>query len=200
MSDAFDGRLDEAGKRFKSPGFRENKGLGNEVGYYVFDYPAEKELVVRDRVKEWEKQIDKATHGFGIRVFDLYEIMMDYLEKNGFLEKCFDMEKKSGIRKVTEAVSRSLKLDRYDGEIITHIKNSLPEKELETGGTVVFLTGIGKCYPIIRSHKILNNLHLLLDHVPVVMFYPGKYDGTELILFDAVKDDNYYRALPLVSK
>ena len=23
----------------------------------------------------------------------------------------------------------------------------------------IFLTGIGKCYPILRSHKVLNNLH-----------------------------------------
>ena len=35
-------RLDIAEKKIKEPSFRQNKGLGNEVGYYVFDYPAEK--------------------------------------------------------------------------------------------------------------------------------------------------------------
>lgn len=29
--------------------FRQNKGLGNEVGYYIFGYPAEQELFVRER-------------------------------------------------------------------------------------------------------------------------------------------------------
>ena len=30
------------------------------------------------------------------------------------------------------------------------------------------------------------------------MFYPGKYDGQELVLFGEIKDDNYYRAFKLV--
>ena len=200
MNDTLNERLSKAGERFRDPDFRRNLGLGNEIGYYVFDYPASEELIIRDKVKEWERQIDKATYGFGVRVFDIYEIMMDYLEKEGFLDMCFDMEKEDGIKKVTEAVGRCMRLDHHDGEIVTHIRNSLPEKDLISGGTVVFLIGIGKCYPIIRSHKILTNLHLLLDHVPVVMFYPGKYDGMELTLFGSVKDDNYYRALPLVRK
>ncbi len=44
-------RLDAAERIIRKPDFRQNKGLGNEVGYYVFDYPAEQELVVRERVK-----------------------------------------------------------------------------------------------------------------------------------------------------
>ena len=36
-----DERLDSAEKKIKEPKFRENRGLGNEVGYYIFDYPAE---------------------------------------------------------------------------------------------------------------------------------------------------------------
>ena len=35
----------------KKPSFRQNKGLGNEVGYYVFDYPAEEELFVREWIE-----------------------------------------------------------------------------------------------------------------------------------------------------
>ena len=35
-------RLDLVERKIKDSQFRENKGLGNEVGYYVFDYPADK--------------------------------------------------------------------------------------------------------------------------------------------------------------
>ena len=34
-------RLDKAEAMIKKPSFRKNKGLGNEVGYYIFDYPPE---------------------------------------------------------------------------------------------------------------------------------------------------------------
>ena len=79
-----------------------------------------------------------------------------------------------------------------DNLIVQHIKENTPPN------SVVFLTGIGKCYPLLRSHTVLNNLHQVMDHVPVVMFFPGKYDGQELILFGEIKDDNYYRAFKLV--
>jgi hypothetical protein len=73
-----------------------------------------------------------------------------------------------------------------------HIKNLTPDN------AIVLLTGVGKCYPVLRAHKVLNNLHQVLDHVPVVMLYPGSYDGQELVLFGSLKDDNYYRAFRLV--
>ena len=32
------------------------------------------------------------------------------------------------------------------------------------------------------------------------MFFPGTYDGGSLMLFNSLKDDNYYRAFSLVDK
>ena len=33
-------RLDKVEEIIQKPSFRENKGLGNEVGYYIFNYAA----------------------------------------------------------------------------------------------------------------------------------------------------------------
>jgi hypothetical protein len=70
--------------------------------------------------------------------------------------------------------------------------------EQAEGSDIVFLTGVGKVWPMVRSHNILNNLHNILDKVPVIMFFPGNYDGAELKLFNKLKDDNYYRAFRLI--
>ena len=43
-------RLNKLEDKLKEPNCRKNKGLGNEVGYYIFDYPAEQELLVRERI------------------------------------------------------------------------------------------------------------------------------------------------------
>ena len=53
---SLDKRLDKAEEMIRKPSFRENKGLGNEVGYYIFDYPAEKELYVRERIDYIKKK------------------------------------------------------------------------------------------------------------------------------------------------
>ena len=185
-------RLDAAERMIKMPSFRENKGLGNEVGYYVFDYPADKELIVRERIEYMKNKNSKGTDGFELVVFDLYDIVIDLLEKEGFMEQCYKFEKKQGMERIVKAVGNLLQVNDDESLIVEYIQEHTPKD------AVVFITGVGKCYPILRSHKVLNNLHQAIDRVPVVMFYPGKYDGQELVLFSEIKDDNYYRAFRLV--
>lgn len=185
-------RFDKAEELIQKPAFRENKGLGNEVGYYIFDYPAEEELYVRERIEYIRRKNETSTDDYKIVVFDLYEIIIAILQEKGYLEKCYDIEKKKGFQKVSTAVSNLMRITSTDGLIVEYIRQRTPDK------AIVFLTGIGKCFPIIRSHTVLNNLHQVIDNVPVVMFYPGKYNGQELILFGEIKDDNYYRAFKLV--
>lgn len=185
-------RLDAAERMIKAESFRQNKGLGNEVGYYVFDYPAEKELIVRERIEYMKGKNSKDTDGFELVVFDLYDIIIDILEEEGFMDQCFKFEKKNGMERIIKAVGNLLHINDESSLIVRYIQERTPKD------AVVFLVGIGKCYPILRSHKVLNNMHQAIDNVPVVLFYPGKYDGQELVLFSTIKDDNYYRAFKLV--
>lgn len=185
-------RLNKAEAIIKKPSFRQNKGLGNEVGYYIFDYPPEQELLIRERVEYIRKKNEQSDDEYRIVVFDLYEIIIEILKEKGYLEKCYEFEKKRGLDRITKAVGNMLRITAKDSLIVNYIRERTPEK------AIVFLVGIGKCYPILRSHTVLNNLHQVIDNVPVVMFYPGKYDGQELILFGEIKDDNYYRAFELV--
>lgn len=185
-------RLDKAEEKIQNPRFRANKGLGNEVGYYIFDYPAEQELTVRERIEYIRQKNESSDEEFKVVVFDLYDITIEILKQKGYLEKCYEFEKKKGFERVTKSISNMLKITSTDGLIVKYIQERTPEK------AIVFITGIGKCYPILRSHTILNNLHQVIDNVPVVLFYPGNYDGQELVLFGEIKDDNYYRAFKLV--
>ena len=158
----------------------------------MFDYPPDKELEIRERVAYMKSKTSKATDDFELVVFDLYDIVIDLLESDDFLEQCYSFEKKRGMERVTRAIGNLLQVNDDESLIVNHIKESTPED------AVIFLIGIGKCYPFLRSHKVLNNLHQAIDRVPVVMFYPGTYDGQELVLFSEIKDDNYYRAFRLV--
>ena len=158
-------RLNRIEDKISEKSFRENKGLGNEVGYYVFDYDPRAELEVRNHITYLKDRINNGNKDFKIIEFDLFHTMIQVLEEEGYLEAFFDLEK-------------ILQEDLTD--------------------SVVFLTGVGKCHPIIASHNILNNLHQVLDSVPVVMFYPGEYSGQDLKLFGTMDSRNYYRAFRLV--
>ena len=185
-------RLDEMEIAIRKPSFRQSSGRANEVNYWVFDYPPERELEVRERIAYLKNKNQGGTDGFELVVFDLYDIIIDFLEQRGFMDKCYGFERKAGINRIVKAVNNSLKVNDDDSLIVQYIKDHTPEN------AVVFLAGIGKCYPILRSHKVLNNLHQAFVRVPVVMFFPGTYNEQELILFNEIKDDNYYRAFRLV--
>ena len=185
-------RLDAMELEIKKDRFRKSFGRANEVNYWIFDYPPEKELEVRERIEYLKNKNKNDADDFELVVFDLYDMIIDFLEEKNFLEKCFNFEKKSGLERITKAVSNSMKFNDDDSIIVQHIKDNTPDN------AVVFLTGIGKCYPILRSHKVLNNLHQAFVKAPVVLFFPGTYNEQELILFNEIKDDNYYRAFKLV--
>ena len=187
-------RLDEIIQRITKESFRKNTGLGNEIGYYIFDYEQRYEMLVREYVHFLKQKINESDYGFKIKEFDLYEIMLELLDTKGYLEKNFKMEQVKGSEFIFNATKRTLRLTENDDLIIQYIKDRVVK------GDVVFITGVGKAWPIIRSHTVLNNLHQVLDEVPVIMFFPGVYDGRELVLFEEIKDDNYYRAFKLVDK
>ena len=186
-------RLDQILPKITHPTFRENRGLGNEVGFHIFDYEPEFEILVRDHVSFLINRINNdASLNIHIREFDLFEVIIDILSKKGYLEKNFDMEKKRDSTYVLNAMRKALRLTLENDQVIQYIGERVQERD------IVFITGVGKVFPILRSHVILNNLHHAVGNLPVVLFFPGRYDGQELILFNEIKDDNYYRAFQLV--
>ena len=192
MTKSLEERLDLIQTEIKKSSFRANKGLGNEVGYYVFDYPSEEELRVREHIKYLERKNISDLDGFELKVYDVYDIMLNFIESEGLLEACYEMEAEDGMDYLVESVSALLEMNEDHNYFSRYIEENTPEN------AVVFIVGIGKIFPFVRSHKILNNLHQVFDRVPVVLFYPGKYDGLSLMLFSEFKDENYYRAFELV--
>lgn len=187
-------RLDLLEEKMRTESFRKNTGLGNEVGYYVFDYEPDQELAVRERIEELRGKNTELKFGYELAVYDLYELMIQLLKEEDVFDDLILMEEDEGTRYVFDSLSDVLKFDEPDSLIINYIM------EHTSTDSVVFLTGIGKCFPILRSHKILNNLHQVMDHCPVVLFFPGRYNGNSLNIFNEVKDDNYYRAFPIVER
>lgn len=185
-------RLDKILPKLLDKSFRQSKGLGNEIGYYIFDYDPKYELVIRQHIKYLKEKINNEALDMEIIEFDLYEIMLEILNGKNYLKKTLDMEKKKSTEKIIMPVKRTLRLTQKNDLLINYIKERVKKNH------IVFITGVGKAWPIIRSHTVLNTLHAVIDEVPLVMFFPGTYDGQELQLFNEIKDDNYYRAFKLV--
>ncbi len=183
-------RLDKILRTIQAPNFLDNKGLGNEIGFYIFDYDPRDELLVREHLAYLKSVLNSETSNRKVVEFDLFEMMLAMLAGEGVLADLPALENEQGSKYIFEALRDMASPEAYVKLIA----------ERSAGYDIVFITGVGKVWPIVRSHNILNNLHPVLDMVPVIMFFPGSYDGAELRLFNKLKDDNYYRAFRLIEK
>lgn len=85
-------RLNQMEAAIHSPSFRKDMGRANEVNYWVFDYPPEQEMEVRKRIREMLQKNQKGADGYTLAVFDLYDVIIDFLVGKHYMEKCFSFE------------------------------------------------------------------------------------------------------------
>ena len=183
-------RLSDLEQHLSNPSFLRGEGLGNELGFFIFDFEAKFAPRVEKHLTRLKPRLERENH-LCVLELDLFKLVFEILEARGFLERAFALEKRQGGEALLRAVAPLLRPELLREQIVARLE-PLPD--------LVLLTGIGAVWPLLRSHSVLNNLHDVIDRRPLVMFFPGEYDGHELRLFGEFKDDNYYRAFPLLPR
>ncbi|AKP67179.1 DUF1788 domain-containing protein [Companilactobacillus ginsenosidimutans] len=185
-------KLNHLRQKIKDSDFQHSRGLSNEVSYYILAYDAEDELQVREEVKSIESQLNHETVGVDILEFNVYDIMWKILDDMGIKDDVLEMESDEGMSYLIEQLNNALEMTDSENMFVKYMKDHIPDKDV-----VIFVTGIGEIFPLIRAHKILNSMHQIIDDVPVVLFYPGKYNSLNLSMFGEAIEDNYYRAFQI---
>ena len=65
-------------------------------------------------------------------------------------------------------------------------------------GDVILITGVGEAFPFIRVHALLDAMQPHFSDVPILVMYPGTFDGRCVRLFDGLTPNPYYRAFNVV--
>ena len=183
-------RLNQVAEKITRPDFLAGQGLGNEIGFWIFDYAPEHELQVRAYLNFLPSLMARQYPDIKIAQVNLLEVLKDYLTERGFLDKAIAMQKSKGDAALLKALRGPLHMDKFAPYLIRHSLSHEPD--------IVLLTGVGSLWPMVRAHSLLNALHGPLGHKPLVLFYPGRYDGQTMSLFKQIKSNSYYRAFALV--
>lgn len=186
-------RFDHLFKVVASERFLKKQGLGNEVPFFIYPYPAE-EAVGMDMMRA---SLAKKLENRGVRVFEinLYDLSITLLRDRGIWDDVLAAEPSIGKDELKELLQGVLDPETH---LIPEIRARLAERQFD----VLFLSGVGEVFPYIRSHNVLNNLQSTAKEKPTVMFFPGKYTqsldtGASLDLFGILHDDKYYRAFDI---
>lgn len=203
MSESLTDRLNKILPRVISDDFLSGSGIGNEIAFYIFDYPPEDELRVRDHIRFLLEHIPSKKPGLRVQHINLFEFVLDYLKDRNLLDKALHMQREKGDEAVKKALAGPLHPEKLAP---IFYKVARPEEH-----DLVFVSGIGSVYPMLRTSSLLSNLQPIMNQTPLVMFYPGKYDQVTLRLFGKLslsasfettskskKPEHYYRAFRLV--
>jgi hypothetical protein len=198
MSDALTERLNQILPKITSDDFLAGKGLGNEIAFFIFDYPPEEELRVRDHIRFLLDHIPKVKPELRVKHINLFDLVIDHLKDRKLkdrklLDLSLQMQKEKGDEALLKALSAPLQETKM-AEVFATVAQ--PDQH-----DLVLVSGVGSVWPLLRAHSLLNNLQHLMGKTPLVMFYPGRYDGLNLRLFGRIRSDkdNYYRAFRLIT-
>ena len=192
-------RLNQIIPRITSDAFLTSEGIGNEIACYIFDYPAQEELQVRAHIRLIVDRL--ASHHSELRVLhlNLLEVILDYLEQRGLLDRALKMQETKGDSAVLQALKGPLAAEK--------LRDFIAEKYAPADYDLFLLSGVGSVWPMLRAHNLLNCLHTVIGTTPLILFYPGSFDGTALRLFDQIASNTstpgtkpYYRAFILVPR
>lgn len=197
MSTNLDDRLNQILPRITSEAFLSSEGIGNEIACYIFDYPAEEELKVREHI---EMMMDRfSSHHRDLRVLhlNLLDVGLAYLKHRELLDRALEMQASRDDAALLRALQGPLAAER--------LRDFIAEQHKPSEYDLVLMSGVGSIWPMLRAHSLLNCLHTIMGETPLVMFYPGSFDGTTLKLFGHIATSQsrsgtkpYYRAFILV--
>ena len=191
MTFTLDERLNQIIPRITSSEFLDSKGLGNEIGFWIFDYPPEREMDVRNFLNGTVlPALSKHIPAIRAATVNLLTLVTELLEERNLLEKAIEMQADKGDESALAALRSVLKEDKLAQKIADQF--DIPNLDL------LILTGVGAVYPMLRTHTLLSALHPVMGKTPLLMFFPGRYDGHSLRLFNTLAEDHYYRAFRLV--
>lgn len=178
-------RLDRVREVIQEEGFLRGEGLSNEVNIRFFCYDPKEEMTIR----HFTQRLCKDNLKCNVIEYDLYEVFLSICEDNRILDRIPQLEEKRGneflgkqLEKMCDAKAFATKM-QYDEH---------------NYGDVLVLTGVGKVFPFMRVHSLLEAMQSLFNDVPIVVFYPGEFDGHLVKLFNKLKANEYYRAFNLL--
>ena len=178
-------RLSALEKNFTNEQFLTNRGLSNEVGIYIFAYDPKDERAVQEFVR-MQKNRNSA---YNIIEFDLYKTFISICEERKIIKSIPSMQERKGSEYLKEQLKKVASPETFAKKMVYE-----PHKY----GDIVVITGVGEIYPFLRVHSFLESIQHMFEDVPVVVMYPGKYDGQTLVLFNKFFDANHYRSFALV--
>jgi hypothetical protein len=171
------------------PDFLAMKGLANEVPIFIQTYEPREEDAVRRMVANLATRL--RTVGIVPAVIDLFDLVLEQLEEEGRLQRILEKETAMGKPKLLDLLNN---LSDPQTRLVPRLIQRIGGGEIR----LTLLTGVGRVFPFLRTHTLLESLQPAMMCHPLILFFPGQYIqepgiGSQLRLFGSLSNPPLYR-------
>lgn len=179
-------RLDLLREEIQKEDFLTGKGLSNEVNIRIFCYDPKEEMAVRHFT---EKLVTDQNLNCHLIEYNLYRVFLSICDDKRITDRVAEQEAKKGKQFILDQMKRMASNTAFIQKM-----QYLPHEK----GDVILITGVGEAFPFIRVHALLEAMQPHFNDVPILVMYPGTFDGRSVKLFDKLTPNPYYRAFSTI--
>lgn len=179
-------RLDTLRMLIQEPEFLEGKGLSNEVNIRIFCYDPKDEMTIRHFTEKLMADQSLKCH---LIEYNLYRVFLSICDDKRITDRVAQQEEKKGKQFVLDQMKRMASNTAFIQKM---------QYQPHEAGDVILITGVGEAFPFIRVHALLEAMQPHFNDIPILVMYPGTFDGRSVKLFDKLTPNPYYRAFSTI--
>lgn len=179
-------RLDTLRTLIQEPEFLEGKGLSNEVNIRIFCYDPKDEMTIRHFT---EKLMADQSLNCHLIEYNLYKVFLSICDDKRITDRVAQQEEKKGKQFVLDQMKHMASNTAFIQKM---------QYQPHEAGDVILITGVGEAFPFIRVHALLEAMQPHFNDIPILVMYPGTFDGRSVKLFDKLAPNPYYRAFSTI--
>lgn len=184
-------KFDHLVSLLSNPKFLNCEILLNDIPLFIADYDIAEENDFLKMQENLVKQLE--SKDIPVLNINLYDLMIELLQSNQG-DWNWVIDEKRNKKELFEELKAILNVQN---RIIPAIYQKM--KENKGNYKLVFINGCGNIFPSLRTHTILNNLHIHINKTPIIVFFPGigvskGSPYSSFNLFGRLNEGNDYRA------
>ena len=177
--------------------------------YYIYMYDADKEYEMRKQLQEFKENLARPTTFVDVVMLDLFDTFCEFLDSQPFGKKYasrlqYVLEKDQDETQ-TKSITTMLTNNAHRREFLEFVRDKidlLSRENTHLEHPYVFIYGIGKIYPYLRTNEFLTAYeeYNKPSEKNIILFYPGHYEDNSFVLFNTLHDQHSYRSILLVNE
>lgn len=174
--------------------------------FFIYQYPSSEEYAIREKIIEFKENLVRPVNNIDVLPLNLFEEFCEFLDSKPFGKRYpsylkYVLEKEGEhSEEFVNILSQKARSEEFLRFIHRRILEHISIKD-ELHRPYVFVYGVGLMFPYLRASEFLSQYEVYnkSSEYKVILFYPGRMEGTDFRLFETLNDHHTYRAILLIN-